>query len=119
MKKPVSPNAHGIIDYVLSGAQLAAPMLLNLNPSTKKTYAALSTGFTVVNALTDTKVGLKRMIPFTGHQKADIGFLAGLGLLSFVGFIRNDKKSRLFHLAVLGLALTNYLLTDYKQSPED
>ncbi|HUC80702.1 MAG TPA: hypothetical protein VMR70_07275 [Flavisolibacter sp.] len=118
MKKPVSPKAHGIIDYVFSGVQMAAPLLLNLNPATKKTYAALSTGFTIVNALTDTKVGMKRMIPFTGHQKADIGFLAGLGALSFVSFIRNDKSARLFHLAILGLAITNYLLTDYKQSPE-
>jgi hypothetical protein len=119
MKKPVSPKAHGIIDYVFSGVQMAAPLLLSLNPATKKTYAALSTGFTVVNAMTDTKVGLKRLIPFAGHQKADIGFLAGLGLLSFASFIRGDKRSRLFHLAVLGLAITNYMLTDYNQSPRD
>jgi hypothetical protein len=115
MKKPVSPTAHGIIDYVFSGVQAATPFLLSLNPATKKTYAALSTGFTIVNALTNTKAGIKPVIPFRGHQKADIGFLAGLGLLTFAGFIRNDKKSRLFHLAFLGLAVAHYLLTDYNQ----
>jgi hypothetical protein len=116
MKKPLSPNAHGIIDYVFSGVQLAAPVLLHLSPATRKTYGAMSAGFTILNALTDTRVGIKRMIPFRGHQKADLGFLAGLGLLSFVSFIRSDKKSRLFHLAILGLAVANYMLTDYKQS---
>ena len=118
MKKPVSPKAHGIIDYVFSGIQLAGPFLLRLNPATKKTYTALSTGFTLVNALTDTKVGVKRLIPFQVHQKADMGFLAGLSLLSLVSFIRNDRKARLFHLAFLGGALAHYLLTNYKQSPK-
>ncbi|NTS42421.1 hypothetical protein HRG84_16080 [Flavisolibacter sp. BT320] len=116
MKKPVSPTAHGVIDYVFSAVQAATPFLLSLNPATKKTYAALSTGFTVVNALTNTKAGIKPVIPFRGHQKADVGFLVGLGLLSFAGFIRNDKRSRLFHLAFLGLGLAHYLLTDYKQA---
>ncbi|MDB5206119.1 MAG: hypothetical protein JWR72_1194 [Flavisolibacter sp.] len=115
MNKPITPVAHGLIDYVFSGVQIALPSLLGLNSATAKTYAALGTGFTAVNALTDTPVGIKKLIPFTGHQKADLGFLAGLGLLTVAGFIRKDKRALKFHLAFLGIAVTHYLLTDYKR----
>lgn len=114
MKKPVTPTAHGVIDYVFSGVQLAAPTLLGLNSTAARTYGALGAGFTLVNALTDTPAGIKKKIPFTGHQKADIGFLAGMSLLTLTSFIRKDKKALGFHLAFLALAAANYILTDYK-----
>lgn len=114
MNKPLSPTAHSVIDYVFSGVQLAGPSLLGLNKSASRTYQALGAGFTIVNALTDTPAGIKHLIPFRGHQKADLGFLAGTTLLSMASFIRKDKKALYFHLGFLALALTNYLLTDYE-----
>lgn len=113
MQKPVSPTAHGVIDYVFSGIQLAAPALLKINSNATRTYQALGAGFTLVNALTDTPAGIKHLIPFKGHQKADLGFLAGLSLLSLTSFIRKDKKALRFHLGFLAIAITHYLLTDY------
>lgn len=113
MKKPVTPAAHGLIDYVFSGLQLAAAPLLHLNNKTTRTYQALGAGFTLVNALTKTPVGIKPLIPFKGHQKADLGFLAGLTLLSFAPFIRKDRSARIFHLSFLTIALLHYALTDY------
>lgn len=115
MKKPVSPTAHGIIDYVFSGIQLAAPPLLGVNSGAAITYQAIGSGFTLINALTNTKAGIKPLIPFKTHQKADLGFLAGLSLLSFVRFIRKDKRALRFHLAFLGVALAHYILTDYNR----
>ncbi|GAB3255794.1 FAD-dependent oxidoreductase [Larkinella harenae] len=116
--KPITPKLHGILDYVFAGLQLTAPALLGLNPQTVRTYQALGTSFTVVNALTDTPVALKRVIPFEDHQKIDAAFLAGLSLLTFAKFIRNDKASLGFHLGFLGTAVANYLLTDYKGSKQ-
>ena len=113
MKKPITPVAHGVIDYVFSGLQLAATPFLPLNNSTTRTYQALGAGFTLVNALTKTPVGVKQLIPFKGHQKADLGFLAGLTLLSFVTYIRKDRNARIFHLSFLAIALLHYALTDY------
>lgn len=113
MKKPVSPAAHGIMDYVISGVEMAAPSLLGLNTKAARTYQALGAGYTLVNALTRTPVGVKKVIPLKTHQKGDVGLLAGLALLSFVPFIRNDRKALIFHLCFLGIATLQYALTDY------
>ena len=113
MQKPLSPTAHGVIDYVFSGIQLAAPSLLKINSSASRTYQALGAGFTLVNALTDTPAGIKHLIPFKGHQRADLGFLAGLSLLSLTSFIRKDQRALKFHLGFLAIAITHYCLTDY------
>ena len=111
--KPVNPKAHGIIDYVFSAIQLAAPLGIGLNKKAATTYGALGTSFLAVNALTDTPAGLKHVLSFKKHQKADLGFLAGLSLLSFANFIRKDKKALWFHLGFLSIAITHYILTDY------
>lgn len=114
MNKPVTPAAHGVIDYIFSGIQLAVPVLIGMNNKAAKTYGVLGAGFTAINALTDTPAGIKRSISFKGHQKADIGFLAGISLLTFSNFIRKDKKAFAFHLGFLTVAVAHYLLTDYK-----
>ena len=111
--KPVQAKTHGIIDYVFSGVQIAAPIALHLNNKTSKTYQALGAGFLTINALTDTAVGLRPTLSFKQHQKLDLGFLAGLTLLSLSTFIRKDKKALTFHLSFLTLAIAHYVLTDY------
>lgn len=113
-KKPVKPALHGIIDYVFSGIQLTVPSLLGLNEQATKTYQALGIGFLAMNALSDTPVGIKRTISFKGHQQADAAFLTGLSLLTFSNFINKDTKVRSFHLSFLAVAITHYILTDYK-----
>jgi len=106
-----------VLDYVFSGVQLAAPGLLKLNTNAARTYQVLGAGYTLVNALTDTRAGIKHLIPFKTHQRVDLGLLAGMSLLSLVSYIRKDKKALGFHLGFLALAVTNYLLTDYNQRP--
>lgn len=111
--KPVTPKLHAIIDYVFSGIQMAAPLLLGLNRKAATTYGALGAGFLAINALTDTPAGLKHFLSFKKHQKADQSFLAGLSLLSFANYIRRDKRARNFHLGFLAAAIAHYILTDY------
>ena len=119
MKKSVTPAAHGVIDYIFSGMQLAGPALLGLNDTVRKTYLGLGSGFALVNALTQTPLGIKPIIPFRGHQKADLGFLTSLALLSAAPFVRKNKKALLFHLGFLAVAVTHYLLTDYDAKGSD
>ena len=117
-KKPIKPGQHGIIDYAFSTIQVAAPSLLGLNKKTRNTYCALGAGFLAVNAISDTPVGLRRIISFKDHQKADAAFLASLSLLTAYKPIRKHKRSLVFHLGFLALAVTNYILTDYDARPE-
>lgn len=104
---------HGIIDYVFSGIQLFAPALLGLNTNTTQTYQALGAGFLLTNALTNTPVGLKKVISFKAHQKTDATILLGLSLLTFTRMIRKDEKALSFHLSFLGTAIAHYALTGY------
>jgi hypothetical protein len=113
---PITPKLHGIIDYAFSAVQLVAPTVLGLNKKAKKAYDGTGGMFLTVNTLTDTPVGVNGGISFRTHQKADAVSLAGLALLSFSKFIRNDKKALGFHLTLLTIAIANYMLTDYKSA---
>ena len=113
MNKPIQARGHGIIDYLFAAVQLGVPSALGLNPRFTKAYALLGTGFLTINALTDTPVGIKRVISLKGHQRADALFLTGLAALTLAGFIRRKPAARSFHLLFLGTAVANYLLTDY------
>lgn len=118
MEKPISPSQHALIDYAYTGMQLMGPAAFGINDEAARTYQALSTGFLATNALTDTPYGLKGMIPFKNHQKADMGFLAGLSLLTFSKTIRKDKRTLAFHLGMLSMAAINYFLTDYNKDSQ-
>lgn len=102
-----------MIDYVFSGIQLAAPLLIRMNPKAANTFRAMGSGFLLLNALTDTPYGVKRMVSFKNHQRADSLFLAGLSLLPFLKFIGKNKKVLFFTLGFLGTAIMHYVLTDY------
>lgn len=85
-KKPVSPKAHGITDCVFSGIQLFASQLLGLNSTVAKTCSAAGAGFLTMNALTDTPVALKPVLPFKQHQFANAVFLNWAGFFDAVAF---------------------------------
>jgi hypothetical protein len=114
-KKPLKPTAHGIMDYAVSGALMAAPYLLGMNRKAANTYAGIGAGYSLVNAFTDTGAGIKKLIPFsTTHKKADVGMLAGIGLLSLVSYIRKDETAFRFHLGLLAVAALQFVITDFE-----
>jgi hypothetical protein len=113
MKKPITPTMHCILDYALSGVQMLAPAMFGFNKKVVRTYLDLGSGFLGVNALTNTPVGIRRVISMKDHQKSDAAFLTTLTLLTFTKVIEKDKRALAFHFAMLGLSLANYLLTNY------
>jgi hypothetical protein len=116
MKKPVNPTTHGVIDYILSGAMMAAPALLSMNTKAANTYRGLGAGMMTLDAFTKTRVGLRKIIPFRMHQKLDLSLLGGLTVLALINPIRKDKHAFKFHLAFLAGAIVHYILTDYSNS---
>lgn len=105
---------HGIIDYALAGVQMVLPSYLGFSKKNVKTYLDLGSGFLAVNALTNTPVGIRRVITMRDHEKADAAFLVTFTLLTFTKNLSKDKKAFSFHLAMLGLSVAHYLLTDYE-----
>lgn len=102
------------MDYVVSGVQLLAPRILNLNPAAKLTYGLLSAGILANNAFSDTEAGVKRSRSMRKHRIVDLGLLIGQAALLALPFIRKDKKALALHTGLLAVSLVEFLLTDYK-----
>lgn len=113
-KKPLKPIHHGIIDYGFAAVQLAGPTLLGLNENTRKLHQLFGLKLLGLNALTDTPAGIKPVLSFEKHQKADLAVLGSMTALTGLKHIRNNRRSLIFHLAFVGLSAAHYLLTDYK-----
>ena len=113
MKHPVNPPMHGLVDYVFSAVQLAAPALLGVNKNAMKIFGATGSGLLLLNALTDMPYGIKRTVSFKDHQMVDKLLLSGLLRILFLKSIRRNKKALWLAVGFLGAGLANYLLTDY------
>lgn len=62
--KPISPAAHGAIDYGLSIALLTAPKLLGMRDRACAVFGAIGLSQGTVNALTAQPLTVKPVIPF-------------------------------------------------------
>ena len=113
-KKPLTPLHHGIIDYGFAAIQLAGPTLLGLNKKTTKLHALFGAKLLGLTALTDSPTGLKPVIPLKTHRKADLAVLGSLTALTAMKPIYKNRRSLIFHLAVVGLGAASFLLTNYK-----
>ncbi|RZJ31987.1 MAG: hypothetical protein EOO48_00350 [Flavobacterium sp.] len=113
MKKIISPKMHGMMDYALGTALMTLPAMVGVNEKASGNYRKLAAGMSTLNVLTDTPAGLRKVIPFKTHKKADAGLLGMLALATMSKTIRKDPKALAFHLALLGVAGLNYALTDY------
>jgi|SRR5690606_4965529 len=111
--KPIKPVHHGIIDYGYAAVQLAAPTVLGLNKKTVKLHQLLGLKVLGLNALTDSPTGLKPIVSFEAHQKADLALIGSMAAMTGLKHIRNKRRSLIFHLTMVGLAAAHYLLTDY------
>ena len=112
--KPIGPTAHGAIDYGFVTLQSLAPTLFSLKgPAKTLCYGfALSQG--ILNTFTDHPLGLKRMIPLRVHGQLETPFVPALLLLPLVTGALKQPNARRYFLSFFAIALTNYLLTDYK-----
>lgn len=111
--QPVKPRTHGMVDYVFSGIQMAAPFLLGMQSTPKKIFSAMGGGLLVLNALTDTPYAVKRAIPFKDHQLIDKMLLTTLLRVMFMDSIQKNRKALFFTIGLIGVGLASYVLTDY------
>ena len=118
MNKPISPKVHGIIDYAMGGALAVLPSAMGLNPAAVKTYGGLAANFLIVDALTDTPVGVKKVMSCGTHKKADLATLGTLAMMAFAKPFREDRKALAFHLGLLAVTGAQYLLTDYDRGTQ-
>ena len=111
--KPISPEMHGVIDYVLVGSLLTIPSILNFEKSIKKLYAAEALMLLTYVALTDQPAAIKPLIPFPIHGKIDPFNVGQFALQTFWKPFRKDKKAMAFNIAFTVFAGITVALTDW------
>ena len=121
MRKPISPRAHGVLDYATSATTAAAAEVLNFPPPARAAARALAGGYTGLAAVTDYPLAARRVVPFKAHGATE----AALGLaLPFVPWLlgfADHKPARNFFLGLTAVTFVVAALTDWEKrdSPVD
>jgi hypothetical protein len=110
---PIGPKAHGAIDYGFVTLQALAPTLFGLRGSARALCYAFAATQGVLNVLTDQPLAWKRIILFRAHGQAETPFVPSLLLLPWALGAFEQENARRYFTAFFGVALANYLLTDY------
>jgi hypothetical protein len=118
MKKPITPFAHGVVDYATSVMVAAAPRLMRLDKRASATCYALAAGYTALSMMTDYPLSLRHVIPFKAHGLAEAAIGAMLPMTpSALGFA-SQRRARNLCFALTALTGVVALLTDWDKQSE-
>lgn len=121
MKKLISRQTHGVMDYGYAALISAAPELFNFK--NEKTAATLSRvvggGVALTSLMTRYELGAVRVLPFKAHLAADVIVgLATLGAPWLFGFANNARARNTF-VAMGATSVLAGLLTESNEMDED
>ena len=116
-KRPITPKAHGVIDYLSSAAFAAAPSLLGFRSPTATALArSFGAGYTGMSLGTAYPLGAVKTIPFPAHVATDavlgLAFAAAPWLFGFA----DDRRARNFFLAMAGVSAVVVALTQRRRA---
>lgn len=95
--KPISPTAHGILDYLTCAFFAAAPSLFGFTGAYSTVCYLLAGGYLVISLLTNMPLGAIKAIPFWLHGKLEL--VSGLVFIAapwLFGFAENTTARNLF-----------------------
>jgi len=118
-KKPISPTAHGAIDYSAVGLMLLGPTLLGLKGRARTLSHLFGATYAVVSALTDYKLAIKRLIPFRAHGLIEISSVPVLLALPLVLGAWKQPRARGFFVVLAATVATVYSLTDWDADTDE
>lgn len=118
MQKPITPFAHGVLDYATAATVAAAPKLMNFPDGAARAAYMLAAGYTGISAMTDYPLAAKRALPFKAHGLSEAVIGAMLPALPWMlGFARH-RGARNFFIGLAVLTAVVALLTDWNKESE-
>ncbi|AGF71199.1 hypothetical protein [Corynebacterium halotolerans] len=117
--RPVTPRAHGLVDYALLGVWAGVPRLLGLPRRVRTVFQVMGLAQVGLNAVTDQPYALRRLVPFRVHGEIEKYSGPLYIVLPLVVGAWRDPRSRAFHLVFGAVLLTNFNLTNWWDSPTE
>jgi hypothetical protein len=118
MKKPITPFAHGLIDYSTSLMLAAAPKLMRLDRRAAAACYVLAGGYTTLSMLTDYPLAVKPVVPFKAHGVTEAVIGAALPALPFALDFASQRRARNLFFGLTALTAVVSLLTDWDKRSE-
>ncbi|HEV2530003.1 MAG TPA: hypothetical protein VGT61_16275 [Thermomicrobiales bacterium] len=116
--RPISPATHGLIDYGLGVVNTVGPRLLGLQGKAAMIAAVTALAHVSLNALTDQRYAVRRIIPFQGHRAAETVGVPALIVTALATGVLKEPRARLFYGGLFLALGTVYALTDWNATPE-
>ena len=110
MRKPISTQMHGFIDFVMAGTLAALPKLLGFNRPTACAMQAMAGAKLATALMTDNETGLVRKIPMPVHLAVDVVSGAGLAAMPFM-MDEDDETARATCVALGAMEIMAALMT--------
>jgi hypothetical protein len=118
MKKPITPFAHGVLDYATVAALAAVPSLLRFPKPAARAAYVLAGGYAGLSALTDYPLAVKRAVPFKAHGATELVIGALLPALPMLLGFKHDRRASSVFYGLTGMTLAVALLTDWDKDSE-
>jgi hypothetical protein len=118
MRKPITPFAHGVMDYATVATVAAAPKLMRLSGRAAATCYALAGGYAMLSMLTDYPLAAKRVIPFKAHGIAEGAIGALLPAAPFLLDFASQRRARNLCFALAAVTGVVAALTDWDKQSE-
>ena len=84
MRKPISTQAHGVLDYLTVAALATLPSMLGFSERTTRALQMAAIGKLCYSLLTDNELGVVRAIPMKAHLALDAANGVALAALPFM-----------------------------------
>lgn len=118
MTKPITPFAHGVIDYVTVATVASAPKLMRVRGRAAASCYALAGGYAMLSMLTDYPLAAKRAIPFKAHGVAEAAIGALLPAAPFLLDFAGQRRARNLFFALTAITGMVAALTDWDKESE-
>ena len=84
MRKPISTQTHGLMDYLTAGALAVLPGMLGFSERTTRALQMAAVGKLCYSLMTDNELGVVRALPMKAHLAIDAVNGVALAVLPFM-----------------------------------
>ena len=111
--KFMSPKVHGIIDILIVVFLLASPLIFGFTGTLAVFTYVLGAAHLALTVLTDSTMGLVRLIPVGVHELVEFIVAVAVIILAYTLF-NNNADGKLYYVILGNCLLLTWLVTDYK-----